>query len=310
LLLFAALIWRSPERVAPAIANGLVIASIFAAVLGVAGYFGAIPNAESFAIYGRASGPFKDPNVFGPSLVFPTLYLVHRLATKRAREWIVTLPLLLLFLLALFLSFSRGAWMDFAIAAFLFVTLSFKTAPRSEKRRLMGFTLVLGAVAAIGILWALSAPDVRTLFLQRFTLAQEYDSAEGGRFDNMFEAFKMALTYPLGIGPNQWPRFSPSGLMPHNIYVNVFVSGGLISLVGFVALTLMTLWAGLRACKMNPPLAGILIAAIGTFAGHAVEGLIIDSNHWRHLYIVGGLVWGLALAAETRLRLAAEAPST
>src|SRR5438477_12521938 len=45
LIFFAALVWRSPERTVPMIAAGLVIASAFAAGLGVAGYFGLIPNA-------------------------------------------------------------------------------------------------------------------------------------------------------------------------------------------------------------------------------------------------------------------------
>jgi O-antigen ligase len=300
LLFFAALVWALPQRVVPAVSNGLVIASIIAASLGILGYFAVIPNAEAFAVYGRATGPFKDPNVFGPSLIFPSLYLVHRLATRRMREMLWTLPVLLLLLFALFLSFSRGAWMDFAVSALVFMTLSYATAPAAERNRLTGLTLVVSIGVALAIAWALSRPEVRTLFLQRFALAQDYDSAEGGRFDNMFEAFKMALTYPLGIGPEQWPRISASGLMPHNIYVNVFVSGGLISLVGFGGLTLMTLWAGIRALKLYPPLPGVLIAAIGAFAGHALEGLLIDSNHWRHIYVMAGIIWGLAMAAETR----------
>jgi hypothetical protein len=71
LLFFAALVWGSPERVTPAIAKGLVAASVIAASFGILGYFAVIPNAEAYALYGRATGPFKDPNVFGPSLIFP-----------------------------------------------------------------------------------------------------------------------------------------------------------------------------------------------------------------------------------------------
>jgi len=195
LLFFAALVWGSPERVVPAMSIGLVIAAAIAALVGILGYFSLIPNAEAFAVYGRATGPYKDPNVFGPSLIFPALYLVHRLATRRAREMLWTLPLLMLLILALFLSFSRGAWMDFAVAGLVFMGLSFATAPAQERNRLTGLTLILSLCVALGIAWALSRPDVRTLFLQRLAFAQDYDSGEGGRFDNMLDAFKMALTY-------------------------------------------------------------------------------------------------------------------
>jgi hypothetical protein len=34
------------------------------------------------------------------------------------------------------------------------------------------------------------------------------------------------------------------------------------------------------------------------FLAHALQGFLIDSNHWRHLYVIMALVWGLALAAE------------
>lgn len=302
LLFFAALAFAAPGRNTSAMANGLVIASIAAASLGVFGYFGVIPNAEAFALYGRASGPFKDPNVFGPSLIFPSLYLVHRMAARPLREIVWTLPLLLLFLLALFLSFSRGAWMDAAVSGLVFVTLTAIYAPGREKSRLAGLSLLLAAFMGLALVWALSRTEVRELFLQRFTLAQDYDSGEGGRFDNMFEAFKMALGNPLGIGPDQWSRVSSSGLMPHNIYVNVFVSGGFISLFGFAGLTLLTLWTGLRALRLSPPAQGILIAAIAAFFGHALEGLLIDSNHWRHIYVLIGIIWGLSLAAESGAR--------
>jgi O-antigen ligase len=308
LLFFAALVWAQPERATPAIGNGLVIASVIAASLGIAGYFGVIPNADAFAVYGRATGPFKDPNVFGPSLIFPTLYLVHRLATHSMRQMLWTLPMLMLLLLALFLSFSRGAWMDFTVASLIFLTLSLATAPAAERARLTGLTFVIAVALALAVAWVLTKPEVRSLFLQRFALAQDYDSGEGGRFDNMFEAFKMALANPWGIGPEQWPRISGSGLMPHNIYVNVFVSGGLVSLLGFGGLTVMTIWAGIRALRLTPPMPGVLIAAIGAFSGHALEGLLIDSNHWRHIYVMAGIVWGLAISAEMQARRKVPAP--
>ncbi len=208
------------------------------------------------------------------------------------------LPAFRVLLIALFLSFSRGAWINFLIGAGIFLVLSYATVEPRQRARLVGFTLMLTVIAAIAIAIALSFEEIRSLFVQRFQLVQDYDAEEGGRFDSMRGAMWMALNYPLGTGPDQWPRVSALHLMPHNIYANVFVSGGLISLIGFVGLTIMTLRTGYRAVKLNPAYCGVLIVALGTFAGHVIEGLIIDSNHWRHLYIVMGLVWGLALAAE------------
>jgi O-antigen ligase len=296
LLFFAAIVWRAPERILPPLLAGLVFASFCAACIGIAAYFGAIPNAEAYALYGRASGPFKDPNVFGPSLILPMLYLVYRLATRRLSDALWTIPVLLVLLLALFLSFSRGAWANFAICAFAFVIMTYLTSANRVKLRLVGFVVLVTAISAIALSYALSLDAVRSLFAERVTLAQEYDLTEGGRFDSMRAAFQMALEHPLGIGPLQWPIIW--GLMPHNIYVNVFVSGGLLSLVGFVALTLMTLWLGFRALAWETPFRGILIVALAVFVGHALQGFIIDSNHWRHLYIVMGIIWGLSLAAE------------
>ena len=35
---------------------------------------------------------------------------------------------------------------------------------------------------------------------------------------------------------------------------------------------------------------------LAAFAGLAAEGMIVDTDHWRHFYVIMGLVWGLMLA--------------
>ncbi len=173
--------------------------------------------------------------------------------------------------------------------------MKIRSANGGQRTRLAGFVLALTAIATIAIGWALTLPEVRDLFVQRFALAQSYDTAAGGRFESMQAAFWMALQHPLGIGLFQWPHIW--GLMPHNVYVNVFVSGGLMSIAGWGGLTVLTIGAGIRALKLPPSLRGIAVVALASFVVHALQGFLIDSNHWRHLYINMGLIWGLALAA-------------
>ena len=43
-------------------------------------------------------------------------------------------------------------------------------------------------------------------------------------------------------------------------------------------------------------MANYLIVAYATFVGEAVEGLIVDTDHWRHFFLLLGLIWGLAVA--------------
>ena len=296
LLFFAVLVWRAPERVVPALMTGAVVAGVIASGFGLAGYFALFPGAEAYALFGRASGPFKDPNVFAPSLILPLLYLVHLMTARPARTAIAVAPFFLFLLLGLFFSFSRGAWLNFAIAALIFFVLSWTSSSGTQRTRFAAF-VALAALIAIGAIgWALSMEGVRALFAERFVIAQDYDVGEGGRFESMREAFNTALVNPLGIGPYQWPYIW--GLMPHNVYVNVFLSGGVMSLIGWLGVTIGTIWVGFRALGRDVPLRPVLILALAVYIGHAVQGLLIDTNHWRHLHIILGLVWGLALAAQ------------
>ena len=38
----------------------------------------------------------------------------------------------------------------------------------------------------------------------------------------------------------------------------------------------------------------LLAIAFAAFVGNALEGAIIDSDHWRHFYLLMTIVWGLA----------------
>ena len=62
----------------------IVDARSVVALAGIAGYFNLFPGADQlFAPFGRALGAFKDPNVFGPFLIWPMLFLLDRMLDAR-----------------------------------------------------------------------------------------------------------------------------------------------------------------------------------------------------------------------------------
>ena len=65
--------------------------------------------------------------------------------------------------------------------------------------------------------------------------------------------------------------------------------------------------ATLFVAHMNPP-AGTSIYDVADLRhprlAMVIEGVFGDTDHWRHFYIVLGLVWGLAAATQKHLRAA------
>jgi hypothetical protein len=59
----------------------------------------------------------------------------------------------------------------------------------------------------------------------------------------------------------------------------------------------VTLAVGFRASLVPAPWQVYLIAAYAAFVGEAVEGFIVDTDHWRHFFLVLGLLWGLTAAS-------------
>jgi hypothetical protein len=48
---------------------------------------------------------------------------------------------------------------------------------------------------------------------------------------------------------------------------------------------------------MRPgPLQGLAIIIASSFLGLALEGLIVDTDHWRLFWVLVGMAWGLDLA--------------
>ncbi len=292
MLFFASLVVANPERNLAIVWWAYTLSATIAAAIGCAAYFGLILSAESFLKFGRVRSTFNDPNVFGPFLVGPVLFLVYRLSMSSRRRDLLLVPIVGLLFLAILLSFSRGAWGNLIAAGGIFLVLTWMTA--TSARQIARLTLavsLIGVLAAGVVAWALSSDLVSDLFEERFSLTQSYDvSEEGGRFAVQEQAILTVIEKPFGIGPSQWAKVV--GVDPHNVYLNVFLAGGWLSGAAYVVLILTTLVLGVRTCFASIPFQGLQIVAVSTFAAHAAEAFIIDIDNWRHVYLLMGLVWG------------------
>ena len=146
-VIIAAIVAAAPIARMETIRSGYIVAALIAAVLGVIGYFDIAGTGQYFTLYdnSRAMGAFKDPNVFGPFLVPPIVFLVQDVLLRRASPFIAG-PKLAVLLLGLFLSFSRGAIIDCVFSAVLLLGLTFLTTDAPAERRRTVLVTIFGAV--------------------------------------------------------------------------------------------------------------------------------------------------------------------
>ncbi len=282
---------------------GSILAAVLASCAALIGFFDIAGLGDQLTRYDgtRASGTFKDPNVLGPFLVLPAMFIVQRLLTGATTRFVTSGAILGFITVGLLLTFSRGAWGVFALATLLVVGLNFAVSRTSRMRLRIVFFMGLGVAAMIAALAiALSFDKVSEMLETRASLSQNYDSGETGRFGLQKRSIPILLESPNGMGPLQFGRIM--GADPHNVYINGFASYGWLGGWAYLALIATTLWVGWRGVFQRTPWQGWFIPIWATLFPHIIQGLQIDSDHWRHFWLLLGLTWGLGIANERWLR--------
>ena len=296
--LFAAFVAKDPPAHTRLILNAYVWAAAAAASAEIVGYFDLLPDAhELMTRYGRATGLFKDPNVFGPFLVPALVYGLSILNGIRLRKSVPLLGLMMLIGLALLLSFSRGAWFNLGVAAAdLRRPLHFDRRQPSRTfeipvacgcrnsgsvQRSRGGSAVRCRIRA-GLGACFSGPGLRSGAggpLRR--------PAEGGRFDP-------AVSYSVLARNNSCRSITVRSL--HNVYLTMFLNNGWVGGLLFIALVGLTCVWGLRHAFVRCATQPMFQVVYGCFVANVLEGAIIDLDHWRHFYLLMALAWGLMLS--------------
>jgi hypothetical protein len=297
---YAMMLGENTESRLKLLLGGYTAAAAIAAAAGVIAYFRLLPGTDLFLLYDRARGTFNDPNVLGAFLVLPALLAFQRMLSGQLLEAARASLLFLLLLAGIFLSFSRGAWGQFALAAAMIMVLEFITTRSARERLRIAIFAVLGVLALAALVGALLSLDqVAGLFKERASLDQSYDVGHTGRFGRHVLGMLLTLDHPLGIGPLQFHKIFPED--PHNAYLNAFVSGGWLSGLTYLALAATTLVMGLRFVLVTTPWRRTYLAVYAAFVGLMIESVIIDTDHWRHYFLVLGVLWGLMAASHAHM---------
>lgn len=275
-----------------------VAAAVITSTLGIVGYFGLVPGTQMFTKFGRAAGAFEDPNVFGPFLALPGIYLLYLVLTNNPLKMMLYSVPLLIVVAGIFLSFSRGAWGLYAVSAVMLTAALFLQSDNGRFRlRIAVMTVAAVALLIAAFLVIVQIPGVADMLIERAQLAQDYDSARLGRFARYGIGLRMAMEHPLGIGPLVFGQLL--GEDTHNIWLKALLDYGWLGFASWAIMVGWTIAAGFRILFRNRPWQPFLLCAYVVFVGHVALGTVIDTDHWRHLYLLIGLIWG-AIALEFR----------
>jgi putative inorganic carbon (HCO3(-)) transporter len=232
----------------------------------------------------RIYSSLDNPNLLGGYLL-PILPLAA-VALLRWSGWprrLFALAALLLGLVALVLTYSRGAWMGMVASLGL---LGLALALRSTRswpplwRRLLPIVLLGGGALALVVLITLVEPlRVRVLSL----VAGREDSSNNFRMNVWTSVLQMIRDRPwIGIGPGntifnliyplyQQPKFN--ALSAYSIPLEWLVEAGVPGLITGAGLFFTAMGTGLRQWRSHGLRALPSLAAVAAFAGLAIQGL-------------------------------------
>ncbi len=298
-ILFAMVLSEDTTARLDMLRRGLIAGALLAATAGVAGYFNLVPGGRDLlTLYDRARGTFKDPNVLGAFLILPALFALQSVVSDRFGKSFRNTIALGIMTLAILLAFSRAAWGGLVVtAAFMLALMVLTSQSRAHRSRIIVMAVVAVVVVVMLIAILLSSDSIGEMFRQRASFGQSYDSGRFGRFGRHILGAEMALDLPFGVGPLQFNRYMPEDT--HNSYLNAFMSGGWIAGVCYPALVFVTVIMGFRHAFVRVPWQRAYLAIFAAFLGTVGMSFVIDTDHWRHFWMMLGAMWGMFAAAQS-----------
>ena len=183
-------------------------------------------------------------------------------------------------------SYSRAAWLNYAIGLIVLIAIAVLRSPDRRAISLLLVVLVSGAATAGTIVGTGSLG-----FLQERAHLQSYDTQ---RFGAQSYGLKTGLEHPFGVGPGQFDVISP--VSSHSLYIRSLSEQGLLGLLVIIALVVGTLAFG----ATNVLHGGIPTASAPLRCSRPGAGSWPTASSWTRctgaiLWLVAALIWAGAM---------------
>lgn len=290
-VVYAGLLHRGGSQSLTVILRFYYIAAIAACLFSMLGLFNLVPGSLVYrdASNTRLTGTFKDPNVMAPFLVPACLIAMYNVLNRR--KLLINVAMLLLLCFCVVASFSRAGLINLGVAVGSYFLL--RCLATGDMRRFVTLSVVglIGSVT-LGLLafLMLNYFGLLDVLKQRSTM-QSYDVR---RFQTFTSAFETFWSKPLGIGPAQSSIVFRKQV--HCVYLGILSEGGIIAFAGFVLMLLSTIYRSLLLSIRSQCNREIYILIVACLLGQLVNCLVINSQHWRHFFLVLALPWGIYLS--------------
>ena len=114
-------------------------------------------------------------------------------------------------------------------------------------------------------------------------------SAEGGRYDRYIKSIPLILDNPLGLGMLEINKIFPEPI--HNIFLSSFLNYGWLAGLAWTLLLVLTIRISFYDYRATQnPLSALLSFSLLT---QMPSAFLHQVEHWRHLWMLLGLMWGL-----------------
>ena len=262
-----------------------IASCVIASMLGTVGF---LLQMELLTWDGRAKGLIDDPNMYGSFLIPAVVFCAYFLSRSQGSK-VVMVGALGAVLLGILLSFSRIAVVAALLCFFAYVFF----VNRQRPRRLM---MIVGGLVATGIVLfafaSLTSAEFTAKLLDRLTFAKSYDLGEEGRYHRYMLVLPMIMQNPIGLGVLQLEKIFPEPI--HNIWLSSFVNYGWGGGLAWVTLAIGSVVVSIRNYRRTKN--EITIALLISLVGIVMCSSLHEGEHWRHMWLLYGLVWGLNAA--------------